>query len=441
MDEPPSYTVIVDLFSGHELNYIVSFVFMAVLLLMSAFTAASELVFFSFKRDELERLRQSAKANEKVIPDLLKYPKRLQACFLITTWLMNIGVMTIAANLIWSLAGTQHPPLTLTILGTLSVATLIVLFTSGIPRLLISNNLAFARTTVRIWKILILFGRPFSAPFLSMSSTIQKRFKKSGYPIALDELNQALDLVTIDKNTTEDEKEILRGIVNFGTLTAKQVMRARIDISAADIDLDFHALIDFVKTSGYSRMPVYRETIDKIEGVLYIKDLLPFIDREPSFAWQKLLRPALCIAGTKKIDSLLKDFQEKHVHMALIIDEYGGTAGLITLEDIIEEIFGDINDEFDEVVAPFQKIDDHTFIFEGKTSLHDFCKAFDIEESVLNPVRGESESLGGLILEINHKLPKIGEQINYEQFTFTIESVDRKKIKRVRVFIYEEKES
>jgi putative hemolysin len=293
----------------------------------------------------------------------------------------------------------------------------------------------------KLWKVMTIVCKPITFLLLKMSSVVERRFKKKGYQTTVEELNQALDLATVNDETSDDEKGILKGIVNFGTLTVKQVMRTRMDISAADIALNFTELLEYIKGAGFSRVPIYRESIDKIEGVLYIKDVLPFMDQEKTYEWQNLLRPGFFVPETKKIDSLLKDFQEKRVHIAIVVDEYGGTSGIITLEDIIEEIIGDINDEFDEVRLNFQKIDNNTFVFEGKISLHDFCKALEVESNIFDDVKGESESLGGLILEINNALPNVGDQITYEQFTFTIEAVDQKSIKRIKVHIHEQKES
>jgi CBS domain containing-hemolysin-like protein len=215
-------------------------------------------------------------------------------------------------------------------------------------------------------------------------------------------------------------------------------MKSRVDISALDRELNFTQMMEQVNKFGFSRIPVYHETIDAIEGILYTKDLLPYLDESENFKWQKLLRPGYFVPETKKLDSLLKDFQSKHVHMAIVVDEYGGTAGLLTLEDLIEEIIGDINDEFDEVHVGFQKIDDHTYIFEGKTSIHDLCKALDIDASVFDDVKGESESLGGLILEFHNAMPKPGDQVSFDRFTFTVVAVDQKRITRVRVAIQQE---
>ena len=263
---------------------------------------------------------------------------------------------------------------------------------------------------------------------------IESQVEKKGHNITVDELNQALEITTGDE-TTEEEKGILKGIVNFSTLTVKQVMKSRMDVTAFDIEMDFHELMDKINKSGFSRIPVYNETIDKIEGILYIKDLIAHIDKEDDFKWQILLRPGFFVPENKKVDALLKDFQEQRVHMAIVVDEYGGTSGLITMEDIIEEIVGEINDEFDDEDVAYNKLDNSTYIFEGKTSLNDFCKIVGVEPSTFDDVKGESESLGGLLLELNATLPRGGEKIKFDQFLFTIVAVDLRRIKRVRVLI------
>jgi gliding motility-associated protein GldE len=218
-------------------------------------------------------------------------------------------------------------------------------------------------------------------------------------------------------------------------------MKSRLDITAVDYEDDFHTLMDRINKSGFSRIPVYKETIDKIEGLLYIKDLLPYTDRDENFKWQNLLRPGYFIPESKKIDGLLKDFQEKRVHMAIVVDEYGGTSGLITLEDVIEEIVGEINDEFDDDDIAFNKLDENTYVFEGKTSLNDFCKIIEEDAQIFEPVKGESESLGGLLLELNTKLPRAGDKITYDKFVFTAVAVDSRRIKRVRVLVKKAKKT
>jgi gliding motility-associated protein GldE len=265
------------------------------------------------------------------------------------------------------------------------------------------------------------------------SCLVERRIKKKGYTSTVEELHQALELTTDNPETSEDEKEILKGIVNFGTLAVKQVMRSRLEISAIEMELNYHEVLDAVNKSGFSRIPVYKDTIDHIQGILYTKDLLPYLRESETFPWQKLLRPGFFVPETKKLDSLLKDFQSKHVHMAIVADEYGGTSGLLTLEDLIEEIIGEINDEFDEIAVPYTKMDDHTWVFEGKISLHDFCKALEIDQQYFDDVKGESESLGGLMLELHNSMPSAGDRITQSGFIFTIVSVDQKRIKRIRV--------
>jgi gliding motility-associated protein GldE len=288
-----------------------------------------------------------------------------------------------------------------------------------------------------IWLLLEKVWYPISWLLLNMSQIIERRIEKKGYSTTVEELNQALELTTYNSDTTDEEKDILKGIVNFGTLTVKRVMKSRLDISAADADMDFHELMENVTKSGFSRIPIYKESIDRVEGILYTKDLLPYLGEAKGFKWQKLLRPCFFVPETKRLDSLLKDFQSKRVHMAIVVDEYGGTAGLVTLEDLIEEIIGEINDEFDEVNLGYQKVDDHNFIFEAKISIHDLCKALDVDVTSFDDVKGESESLAGLVLELHGRMPKQGEQVAFERFVFNVVSADLKKINKVKVTVRE----
>lgn len=441
MDEPPSQTLLT-IFSDLSLMTIISFAVMVGLLVISALVSASEVAFFSLRADDIQKCKDSSSPVDKLIVELLRKPRVLLATILIINNLVNVGLVTLSTFVMWEMAGTRQPEEIIVGIVTFAVTVAITFFGEIIPKVYATkNNLFFSRFMAKTWKLLIVACRPISNILISFSRVIEKRFEKRGYHSTVEELNQALELATESNDTTDDEKEILKGIVNFGTLTVRQVMRSRVDVSAADVELNFHELMDYINKSGFSRVPIYRETIDKIEGVLYIKDLLPFLEQDENFEWQKLLRPGFFVPESKKIDSLLKDFQEKRVHIALVVDEYGGMSGLITLEDIIEEIIGEINDEFDEDLISFQKIDKSTFVFEGKTSLHDFSKALDLDGDVFDEVRGESESLGGLILELNNELPGVGKKITYEQFTFVIEAVDLKRIKRVRVLINEEKQT
>ncbi|MBU1820418.1 MAG: CBS domain-containing protein [Bacteroidetes bacterium] len=234
----------------------------------------------------------------------------------------------------------------------------------------------------------------------------------------------------------EEERDLLRGLATFGQTTARQAMQPRLNITAVDIELDFHELMDKINKSGYSRIPVFNDTLDTVEGILYVKDLLPHLHRDEHFAWNKLLRKAYFIPESKRLDDLLEEFQKRRVHMAIVVDEYGGTNGLITLEDIIEEIFGDINDEYDEDDdVKFTQVDDKTYIFEGKVLINDFCKILNLEPDYFEDIRRATESLGGLLLELFSQLPRTGEQASYRDLTFKVQSADKKRIKKVRVLI------
>jgi len=421
---------------------LVSFAVILGLLIISGLVSASEVAFFSLKPDDVQRCKESNLSTDHIIVELLRKPRELLATILILNNLVNVAIVTLATFVMWELAGTRNPEEIVVGAVTFSMTFAITFFGEIIPKVYATRkNLTMSRRLSKTWSFMAKVCKPLTKILLAFSRVVENRFEKKGYQTTVEELNQALELATESNETTEDEKEILKGIVNFGTLTVRQVMKSRVDISAADIAMNFHELMDHINKSGFSRIPVYRDTIDKIEGVLYIKDLLPFIDQDEHFVWQKLLRPGYFVPESKKIDTLLKDFQEKRVHMALVVDEYGGVSGLITLEDIIEEIIGEINDEFDEDLIKFEQIDTSTYVFEGKTSLHDFCKALDLENNRFDEVRGESESLGGLILELNNELPHVGTRIVYDQFTFVIEAVDKKRIKRVRVLLKEQKEN
>ncbi len=414
--------------------YLFSFLVIGALLAMSAMISASEVAFFSLKADDLDRLRDSEDKQNSKIFALLKRPRLLLATILISNNFVNVGVVTIATFLMWEMTGTHKPAQTIVGIVTLLTTVLITFFGEIVPKVYATQrNLVIARLTAGLWIVLEKIWLPVSYFLMSMSSLIERRIAKRGYNSTVEELNQALELTTDNPETTIDEREILRGIVNFGTLTVKQVMKSRLEISTVDVELDFKELLDAVSKSGYSRIPVFRGTIDSIEGILYTKDLLPYLGESKNFQWQRLLRPGFFVPETKRLDSLLHDFQNKRVHIAIVADEYGGTSGLVTLEDLIEEIIGEINDEFDEISALYQKIDDRTYVFEGKISSHDFCKVLDLDAQYFDDVKGESESLGGLMLELNKTMPVAGDIITHGRFQFTIIIVDEKRIKRIRV--------
>jgi putative hemolysin len=438
LDEPPSQYFLAVLFTPQFWFYLSSSVALVLLLITSALISGSEVAFFSLTSKDIATCKERGEPSDEQLLSLIQNPKLLLATILIVNNFVNVAIVTLSTFMMWEITGTKTTEGKLVALLTFIVTFAIVFFGEVLPQVYATpNNLRFAQFTSPVLKVFETLFKPLSFLLLSMSNIIDRQFQRKGYDISVEELHQALEITTTNEETSEEEKDILKGIVNFGTLSVKQVMRSRMDITAFDDEMDFHELMDKINKSGFSRIPVYHETIDNIEGVLYIKDLLSYVDQDEHFKWKQFLRPGYFVPETKKIDSLLKDFQDKRVHMAIVVDEYGGTSGLITLEDIIEEIVGEINDEFDDEDVIFSQIDERTYMFEGKTTLNDFCKVLEETPATFEKVKGESESLGGLLLEINGKLPSAGERMYFDKYVFTVVAVDQRRIKKVRVLIQE----
>lgn len=438
MDDPLPGNLILTLILTSNQIYLLVFSLIGVIILFfgSALVSGSEVAYFSLNPDQLSDPEQGESAARRKITRLLAHPKQLLATILILNNFINISIVMLSTYVTAAILGDVLSGGAIIVALTIVITFLMVFLGEIVPKVYANqNNLAFAKRTAGLLAISFKAFQPLAWLLIKVSNIIERRIERKGYVVSVDDLNQALDLAAEDE-TTAEEKGILKGIVNFGTLSVKQVMKSRMDITAIDLETDFHELMNQINKTGYSRIPVYNETIDKIEGILYIKDLLPHVSEEDSFKWQELLRPGFFVPETKKIDTLFKDFQEKRIHIAIVVDEYGGTSGLITMEDVIEEIVGEINDEFDEDSdIAYSKLDNNTFIFEGKTSLMDFCKLTGVDHKTFDPVKGESESLGGLLLEINAMLPKAGEKIIFENFQFTAVAVNDKRIKKVRVYI------
>ncbi len=414
--------------------YVINALILLILLILSGIVSGSEVAFFSLSNKRLVELRDGS-STEKKIYSLALHPKRLLATILILNNLINVALVTLSTFVSWQIFGSKDAVGKVVVVVTVVVTFSIVFFGEVVPKIYANQkNVKFAHFSLPLISFSYVLFKPFAWLLTAMTNIVEKRIKNENYEISTEDLKKALE-ITVPEDTPKEEKDILKGIVNFGQLTVKQVMKSRVDITAFDIEIDFHELMDKINKCGFSRIPVYNETIDNIEGILYNKDLLPYVDEEDDFKWQKLVRSGFFVPETKNIDTLLKDFQEKRVHMAIVVDEYGGTSGIITMEDVIEEIVGEINDEFDEDEINYNKLNDNTFVFEGKTSLHDFCKIIDVDPEKFEDVKGESESLGGLILELHEKLPAAGEQIIFENFVFTVVAVDQRRIKKVRVLI------
>ena len=408
------------------------------LLLCSAVISGTEVAFFSLSHKQITQCKNTQGPREKKILKLLKHPRRVLATILILNNLINVAFVTFSTYLLWGIIGVDNVDSLIMLSYTLISTAFIVLFGEMIPKIYANqNNIRFAQQVTGFLAFAVSTLRPLSSLLLRIGNLFDKGFLPEKYELSIDKLSRALELTTT-QGTSEGEKEILKGVVNFSSLTVKQVMQPRMEISAVDIATDFSQLMDLANKSHYARFPVYKETIDKIEGILYTQDLLAYIDESKHFQWQSLLRKCFFVPENKKIDALLLEFQEKRVQMAIVVDEYGGTSGLITLKDIIEEIIGDIADEFNQDEVMYRQIDDRTFVLESKISLNDFCKVIGESPATFEQVKGENESLGGLLLELNGRLPHASKKIFFQKFTFTVIAADTRKIKKVKVEIASE---
>ncbi|MEX2567411.1 MAG: gliding motility-associated protein GldE [Cyclobacteriaceae bacterium] len=436
MDDPfPSLLLLAELAPVSPVYVLANAVLFIILLISSALVSGSEVAFFSLNHEDIEYIQGSTDKKSETVIELIKTPRKLLSTILILNNLINISIVTLTTFFTWTVFGTDTTGILIILFQTVGITFAIVFIGEIVPKVYANNaRIPFSRFMASFLQFFSLIFRPLSYLLIAMSDVIEKKIERKGYSLSVGELHQALEITSMD--TSNKEKDILKGIVNFGTLSVKQVMQSRMDITAVDYEMDFHELMDKINKNGYSRIPVYEDTIDQIRGILYIKDLLDHIENDEHFKWQDLIRKGYFIPENKKLADLLKNFKNRRVHMAIVVDEYGGTSGLVTLEDLIEEIIGDINDEFDEVdELLFKKLDDKTYVFEGKISLNDFCKKLDLDMQVFDEVKGESESLGGLLLELNSNLPNNGTKIRFENFEFIILAVDTRKIKKVKVII------
>lgn len=411
---------------------------LALFLFFSGWASAVEAAFFSLHTDEVGRFQNSNDIREKRIAELVKEPRLLLNILTTCKYLALSATAVITILTIVSDSTSEANDLSA---GSSFLITTATFALGGVILAKIigtSNNVSIARANSKVTSMLVSVLRPIVKPLLRTSVRVERKLHLKTEQNVVEELTQALQLATVDNDPIEGEKEILEGIVTFGTMTVRQVMKPKSEISFTTSKLDFFELMEFVNKSGYSRVPVVKDTLDNVEGFLYIKDLLPFLDADPDFQWVKLLRPAYSVQDTRKIDSLLKEFQEKRVHMALAKNAEGAVVGIITLEDIIEEIIGDINDEFDEPGVRYQRLNENNYLFDGKISIHEFCRVLNIDTAVFQPVKGINESLNGVLVEVNGELPSVGDKIVIGDLTFIVESVDFKKVKKVRVQIHEE---
>ena len=405
---------------------------LVILLIFSGFISGSEVALFSLSKSEIES--KSDLKSFKIITNLLEKPNKLLATILVVNNLINIGIVILFTKLGEVLFSAIGSPLIKFFLEIVVATFLILLFGEILPKIYASrNNINFSRIIAYPLRILDIIFSPISLPMQKFSNYIKNKLAIQNSNISIDQISHALDL-TRPEDTTKQEQKILKGIVNFGNIDTKEIMRPRIDIFALDSKLKSEEIIKSITTTNHSRIPVFDENLDKIIGVLHIKDLLPFLDKK-EFQWKELLREPLFIPENKKLDDLMLEFQEKKVHLAIVVDEYGGTSGLVSLEDVIEEIVGDISDEFDDDNLLYSKIDDQNFIFDGKTSLHDLCRIINENKNIFDQYKGDAETIAGFILEISRSFPKKNSKINFMKFIFTIESIDKKRIKQIKLTI------
>ncbi len=437
--------------SDPNLSFLIGAIVVSGLLMVcSALFSASENAFFSLSPNDVSILEEESGKNSKTALELISIPdkttaaKRLLAAILIMNNFINICIIILSSlglEEVWKLLDQKYA----VELGTASIflfevgliTFLLVLFGEVIPKIFATqNNLVIVRFMARPLMACRVILKPLILALTRSTSFFDRYVKHTPDNVSLEELNQAIEIASEDDNI--EEKNILKGIVNFGHISVKQIMRSRIDVCGLDFNMPTGELFKQVTEWGFSRVPIYRDSFDTIEGIVYIKDLIPLIREKPDYKWQSLIRPPFFVPENKKIDDLLAEFQEKRIHMAIVVDEYGGSSGIVTMEDVLEEIFGEMADEFDEDEIIYSKLDDYTYIFEGKVLLTDLGRIFDLRGDHFDEVKGDADTLGGLIMEISQSIPSRGDEVLAPSFRFIVESADRRRIKRVKVIRMEE---
>ncbi|MEO8773622.1 MAG: gliding motility-associated protein GldE [Gelidibacter sp.] len=433
MDPEPTQFLILQ--SSDNLSLLIGVISIFILLACSALISGAEVAFFSLTRSDIDNGLQQKSSAFQVISRLLERPKKLLATILVANNFINIAIVILFSSVGKYLFHQITIGWMRFLMEVIIVTFLILLFGEILPKIYANRNrVKFSVFMAQPIKILDVIFSPISLPMRFITTGIHNKLGKQKSNISVDQLSQALQL-TSEHETTIEEHKILQGIVSFGNTDTKQVMRPRIDIFALSKEQKYSEIIPEIIKNGYSRIPVYKETIDNVVGILYVKDLLPYIDRK-QFDWTALLRDPFFVPENKKLDDLMAEFQDKKVHLAMVVDEYGGTSGLVSLEDVIEEIVGDISDEFDDDDLIFTKIDDHNYSFDGKTPLKDFYKIINLQDdSDFEAHKGEAETIAGFVLEISGVFPRRNSKIVFKNYTFTIEVLDKKRIKQVKFTI------
>ena len=415
-----------------DFEFLFGILAIVVLLACSAFISGSEVALFSLSQKDIDDISNKDYNSGTLISRLLEKPKKLLATILVANNFVNIAIVIIFSSFSGRLFNGIESSVLRFVLEVVVVTFFILLFGEVLPKIYANrNNMEFAKKVAIPISIMNNILSPISVPMRNGILFIEKKLNVQKGNFSVDQLSQALEL-TSQNDTTDGEQKILEGIVTFGNTEVRQVMSPRIDVFALNIEETFSQVMPKIVEKGYSRIPVYKENIDQIEGILFIKDLIPYIDNE-DFDWIKLLRQPFFVPENKKLDDLLKDFQGMKSHLAVVVDEYGGTSGIISLEDVLEEIVGDISDEFDDEDLIYSQIDDKNFLFEGKISLKDFYRIIEVDENEFESKKGEAETLAGFLLEISGNFPKKRQKITFHNLIFTIENVDKRRIKQIKV--------
>ena len=416
---------------------IIAGVLACVLLIFSGYASGSEIAFFSLSPNDLNDLDEEKNDCDRKIKALREESERTLATILITNNLVNVTIIMLANYFIAHVIDFGMAYWLEFVVITIFLTFLLLLFGEIMPKVYAGQHvLAFCRFSAPGIIALRRIFYPLSSVLLRSGMLAEKVVQKENHVLSVDDLEQALELT--DENELKEEKNMLEGIVRFGDETAKEVMTSRQDVVDLDFRTSFADVLKCVVENNYSRIPVYQGSIDNIRGILYIKDLLPHLSKPSNFRWQSLIRPPYFVPETKKIDDLLRDFQENKVHIAIVVDEFGGTSGIITLEDILEEIVGEINDEYDDEEKPYTRINANTYVFEGKTLLSDFFKILDLDDETFEEVQGDADSLAGLLLEIKGDFPELHERIDFQNFTFEVTELDGHRISKIKVIIHEQ---
>lgn len=412
----------------------ISILVIVFLLMLSALISGSEVAYFSLSPDEKHKIFNTSARKNNYIRKNLESPEQLLATILVANNFVNVGIVILSSFTVDSLIDFSNEPILGFIVQVIVISFVILLVGEIIPKVYSTHHaLKFARFIAVPMYYTIKLLKPVNSILIFSTSFINNRIHAYNNHISVDELSQALELTS--KTELKEDTDILKGIVKFGNKSVVEIMRSRVDVVSIDINSGFSKVMSLITETGFSRIPVFSETFDNIKGILYIKDLLPHVHKGASFRWQSIIRPPFYVPETKKIDDLLEEFQKNKVHMAIVVDEYGGTSGIVTLEDVLEEIVGEITDEFDEEEKFYTKISENKYLFDGKTLLNDFYKVIGIEEGIFDDVKGEADTLAGLILELKGEIPAKNDTITCKNYVFSIEAVDNRRIKQIKVEI------